>query len=201
MYYLYFQKPFSFFFQRSISSNSPSERNRSPEAKKLKKEDSEGERSDADLVVDDDNMGDSKGNNGMTMTNNNGSNGNRSPRENGTTGSTGDGGSKKDPLSPSSARSTPASSQGKKDEAKTGGGGGSPGAGKILPPVSKAALGALGKRICSDTTRYTKRTRNNIRVYIVKMSLFCYGILVFVFEKLCLESGFSLDQTCMRYKL
>ena len=149
MYYLYFQEPFSFFFQRSISSNSPSERNRSPEAKKLKKEDSEGERSDADLVVDDDNMGDSKGNNGMT---NNG-NGNRSPRENGTTGSTGDGGSKKDPLSPSSARSTPASSQGKKDEAKTGGGGGSPGAGKILPPVSKAALGALGKRICSDTTR------------------------------------------------
>lgn len=188
MYYLYFQEPFSFFFQRSISSNSPSERNRSPEAKKLKKEDSEGERSDADLVVDDDNMGDSKGNNGMT--NNNGSNGNRSPRENGTTGSTGDGGSKKDPLSPSSARSTPASSQGKKDEAKTGGGGGSPGAGKILPPVSKAALGALGKRICSDTTRYTKRTRNNIRVYIVKMSLFCYGILVFVFETLFLESGF-----------
>ena len=188
MYYLYFQEPFSFFFQRSISSNSPSERNRSPEAKKLKKEDSEGERSDADLVVDDDNMGDSKGNNGMT--NNNGSNGNRSPRENGTTGSTGDGGSKKDPLSPSSARSTPASSQGKKDEAKTGGGGGSPGAGKILPPVSKAALGALGKRICSDTTRYTKRTRNNIRVYIVKMSLFCYRFLVFVFEKLCLELGF-----------
>ena len=128
------------------------------------------------------------------MTNN--GNGNRSPRENGTTGSTGDG-SKKDPLSPSSARSTPASSQGKKDEAKTGGGGGSPGAGKILPPVSKAALGALGKSICSDTTRYTKRTRNNIRVYIVKMSLFCYGILVFVFEKLCLESGFFLDQTCI----
>ena len=141
---MYF-KPLSFsIFQRSISSNSPieRERNRSPEAKKLKKEDSEGERSDADLVVDDDNM-DSKGNNGMT---NNG-NGNRSPRENGTTGSTGDG-SKKDPLSPSSARSTPASSQGKKDAAKTGG---SPGAGKILPPVSKAALGALGKRIWADT--------------------------------------------------
>ena len=145
---MYF-KPFSFpIFQRSISSNSPNERNRSPEAKKLKKEDSDGERSDADLVVDDDNI-DSKGNNGMT---NNG-NGNRSPRENGTTGSTGDG-SKKDPLSPSSARSTPASSQGKKDEAKTGG---SPGAGKILPPVSKAALGALGKRIWADTMERTKK--------------------------------------------
>ena len=65
MYYLYFQEPFSFFFQRSISSNSPSERNRSPEAKKLKNEDSEGEHCDDNLVVDDDNI-DSKGNNGMT---------------------------------------------------------------------------------------------------------------------------------------
>ena len=91
-------------------------------------------------MVDDDN--DSKGNNGTTNNN-----GNRSPRENGTSGD----GSKKDPLSPSSARSTPASSLGKKDgEAKTASAG-SPGAGKILPPVSKAALGALGKRISTNT--------------------------------------------------
>ena len=110
----------------------------------MKKEESDGERSDADLVVDDD---ESKAGNGNGIhgglgggggTNNN--NGNRSPRENGSSNATNDAGSKKDPLSPSSARSTPASSSGKKDEAgKTSSS--SPGAGKILPP--KSALGAL----------------------------------------------------------
>jgi hypothetical protein len=58
-------------------------------------------------------------------------NGNRSPRENGIDGS------KKDPLSPSSARSTPASSSGKKDSDKSRA---SPGA-----KVSPKPLGALGK--------------------------------------------------------
>ena len=120
--------------QRSISSNSPGDRNRSPEAKKLKKEESDGERSDADLVVDDDN--DAK----VTTNGNGTNNGNRSPRENGTSGSNGDA-SKKDPLSPSSARSTPASSLGGKKDDKASS---SPGAGKILPPVSKPTLGALG---------------------------------------------------------
>ena len=131
------------------------------EAKKMKKEDSDGERSDADLVVDDDGGGgggglggghDSKatgnGNGihsggGGGIANNN--NGNRSPRENGGSNATNDAGSKKDPLSPSSARSTPASagSLGKKDE--RGGAAGSPGAGKILPP--KSALGALAGKL------------------------------------------------------
>ena len=130
------------------------------EAKKMKKEDSDGERSDADLVVDDDGGGgggglggghDSKatgnGNGihsgGGGIANNN--NGNRSPRENGGSNATNDAGSKKDPLSPSSARSTPASagSLGKKDE--QGGAAGSPGAGKILPP--KSALGALAGKL------------------------------------------------------
>jgi len=125
------------------------------EAKKMKKEDSDGGQSDADLVVDDDGGGghDSKatgnGNgihsSGGGITNNN--NGNRSPRENGGSNATNDAGSKKDPLSPSSARSTPASagSSGKKDEQGSAAGNktssGSPGAGKILPP--KSALGAL----------------------------------------------------------
>ena len=118
----------------SPATSDPHRRSRSPDAKKMKKEQnnegmSEGERSDADLVVDDDDS--SKGNNGTSANNN----GNRSPRENGD-------GSKKDPLSPSSARSTPASSSGKKEEAKTASG--SPGAAKILPPKA-AALGALGK--------------------------------------------------------
>ena len=122
------------------------------EAKKMKKEDSDGEKSDADLVVDDDGGGghDSKatgnGNgihSGGGIANNN--NGNRSPRENGGSNATNDAGSKKDPLSPSSARSTPASagSLGKKDE--QGGAAGSPGAGKILPP--KSALGALAGKL------------------------------------------------------
>ena len=133
------------------------------EAKKMKKEDSDGERSDADLVVDDDGGGgggglggghDSKatgngngihssGGGGGGIANNN--NGNRSPRENGGSNATNDAGSKKDPLSPSSARSTPASagSLGKKDE--QGGAAGSPGAGKILPP--KSALGALAGKL------------------------------------------------------
>ena len=125
------------------------------EAKKMKKEDSDGEKSDADLVVDDDGGGgghDSKatgnGNGihssgGGGIANNN--NGNRSPRENGGSNATNDAGSKKDPLSPSSARSTPASagSLGKKDE--QGGAAGSPGAGKILPP--KSALGALAGKL------------------------------------------------------
>ena len=124
------------------------------EAKKMKKEDSDGEKSDADLVVDDDGGGhDSKatgngngihsGGGGNGIANNN--NGNRSPRENGGSNATNDAGSKKDPLSPSSARSTPASagSLGKKDE--QGGAAGSPGAGKILPP--KAALGALAGKL------------------------------------------------------
>ena len=116
----------------SPATSDPHRRSRSPDAKKMKKEQnemSEGERSDADLVVDDDDS--SKGNNGTSANNN----GNRSPRENGD-------GSKKDPLSPSSARSTPASSSGKKEEAKTASG--SPGAAKILPPKAPA-LGALGK--------------------------------------------------------
>ena len=120
----------------------------------MKKEDSDGERSDADLVVDDD---ESKAGNGNGIhggsgggggTNNN--NGNRSPRENGSSNATNDAGSKKDPLSPSSARSTPASSSGKKDEAgKTSSS--SPGASKILPP--KSALGALaGTKSCCNPT-------------------------------------------------
>ena len=125
------------------------------EAKKMKKEDSDGEKSDADLVVDDDGGGghDSKatgngngihsGGGGNGIANNN--NGNRSPRENGGSNATNDAGSKKDPLSPSSARSTPASagSLGKKDE--QGGAAGSPGAGKILPP--KSALGVLAGKL------------------------------------------------------
>ena len=108
---------------------SPGERPRSPESKKLKKEESDGEKSDQDLVVDDSNEAPA-------------TNGNKSPRENGTDGSN----SKKDPLSPSSARSTPASTSG-------GGGGGdrkkddkqstSPGAAKITPPAGKG-LGTLG---------------------------------------------------------
>ena len=103
----------------------------------MKKEESDGERSDADLVVDDDDSKAGNCSNGGTapVANNNG---NRSPRENGD-------GSKKDPLSPSSARSTPASSSGKKEEAKTASS--SPGAAKILPPKG---LGALGKK----TTRF-----------------------------------------------
>ena len=126
----------------SPATSDPHRRSRSPDAKKMKKEQnemSEGERSDADLVVDDDDS--SKGNNGTSANNN----GNRSPRENGGSNATNDAGSKKDPLSPSSARSTPASagSLGKKDE--QGGAAGSPGAGKILPP--KSALGALAGKL------------------------------------------------------
>ena len=52
---------------------SPGERARSPESKKLKKEESDGEKSDQDLVVDD-------SNDGQTPA----TNGNKSPRENGT---------------------------------------------------------------------------------------------------------------------
>ena len=123
------------------------------EAKKMKKEDSDGEKSDADLVVDDDGgcghdskaTGNGNGihSGGGGIANNN--NGNRSPRENGGSNATNDAGSKKDPLSPSSARSTPASagSLGKKDE--QGGAAGSPGAGKILPP--KSALGVLAGKL------------------------------------------------------
>lgn len=109
----------------------------------MKKEDSDGEHgSDADLVVDDDQESKSINNNG-----------NRSPRENGN-----DAGSKKDPLSPSSARSTPASSSGgKKDKAGAKTASSSPEAGKILPP--KSALGALAgtshELYASDNLYYT----------------------------------------------
>ena len=78
-----------------------------------------------DLVVDDSNDGQTNGN------------GNRSPRENGIDGL------KKDPLSPSSARSTPASSSGKKDSDKSRS---SPGA-----KVSPKPLGALGKQFVLQT--------------------------------------------------
>ena len=73
-----------------------------------------------DLVVDDSNDGQT--------------NGNRSPRENGIDGSV-----KKDPLSPNSARSTPASSSGKKDADKARA---SPGA-----KVSPKPMGALGNTL------------------------------------------------------
>ncbi len=91
--------------------------------KKEERDTSDGERSDQDLVVDDSNDGQQNGN------------GNRSPRENGIDGA----GIKKDPLSPSSARSTPASSSGKKDLDKSRS---SPGA-----KVSPKPLGALGKDV------------------------------------------------------
>ena len=91
----------------------------------MKKEESDGEKSDQDLVVDDSNDAPA-------------TNGNKSPRENGTDGVNG----KKDPLSPSSARSTPASTAGgdrKKDDKPST----SPGAAKTSPPIPKG-LGALG---------------------------------------------------------
>ena len=108
---------------------SPSADSNHSEAKKMKKEDSDGEHgSDADLVVDDDTDSVAKNNGGNVVNNN----GNRSPRENGNDSKKGD------PLSPSSARSTPASSSSKKEEKTST----SPGAGKILPPTSKPSLGA-----------------------------------------------------------
>ena len=91
----------------------------------MKKEESDGEKSDQDLVVDDSNDAPA-------------TNGNKSPRENGPDGVNG----KKDPLSPSSARSTPASNSGgdrKKDEKMST----SPGAAKTSPPTAKG-IGTLG---------------------------------------------------------
>merc|ERR1719351_79673 len=109
--------------ERQRKSMSPAERSRSPESKKLKKEESDGDKSDTDLVVDDSNDAPA-------------TNGNKSPRENGTENG------KKDPLSPSSARPTPASTSGgdrkKEDKPST-----TPEAAKITPPATKA-LGALG---------------------------------------------------------
>ena len=116
----------------SSSGNPNADRPRSPEAKKLKKEDDDGEKSDGDLVVDDNNA---------EGANNGTSNGNRSPKENGTNGD-----SKKDPHSPSSQRSTPGSTakkEGEKPAAPAGAAGASPGL-KLSPPVSKALAG-LGK--------------------------------------------------------
>ena len=140
----------------------------------MKKEDSDGERSDADLVVDDDESKAGNGNgihggsNGSGATTNN--NGNRSPRENGSSNATNDAGSKKDPLSPSSARSTPASSSGKKDEAgKTSSS--SPGASKILPP--KSALGALAG---------TKSCCNPLWKVVKKSSFFSFGSLAIFYR-------------------
>ena len=125
---------FSPFFQRTSSSISPAgsaaDRSRSPDAKKMKKEETSEDGAaaaaekgaDEDLVVDDAN--DSAP-----------ANGNRSPKENGATN--GDSGSKKDPMSPSSQRSTPGS---KKDGAESSKSGASPRA-KMSPPVSKALVG------------------------------------------------------------
>ena len=133
-----------FFQRRSISPGSSSgggqnlrtERSRSPEAKKLKKEEDEGDRSDQDLVVDDTNEGANananSANGAQTAPHNPTANGNRSPKEN---GNNSDSGKSKDPLSPSSQRSTPAS-LGKKEEKR----GTSPGI-KLSPPVSKALAG------------------------------------------------------------
>lgn len=137
-------------FQRaSRSPIATDQRSRSPlEAKKMKKEDEDGDRSDQDLVVDDSNdavgapASSSSTRPGKTTSNGSASgsmatNGNRSPKENGS-----DCG-KKDPHSPNSARSTPASIGKKDDKALSA----SPGVGqaKMSPPVSKALAG-LGKK-------------------------------------------------------
>ncbi|XP_059081773.1 protein groucho-like isoform X1 [Tigriopus californicus] len=134
---------------RRRASRSPmatDQRSRSPlEAKKMKKEDEDGDRSDQDLVVDDSNdaVGASSSSSRPGKTTSNGSasgslatNGNRSPKEN---GGVSECGGKKDPHSPNSARSTPASIGKKDDKALSA----SPGVGqaKMSPPVSKALAG------------------------------------------------------------
>ena len=122
------------------TSISPGDRTRSPESKKLKKEESDGERSDQDLVVDDANEGsnNAKTNGGTTTPAAATTNGNKSPKENGTDGA----GSRKDPHSPASARSTPGSSSGKKEESGKPPRS-SPGA-KVSPPTTKPPAGPLG---------------------------------------------------------
>ena len=113
-----------------------------PEAKKMKKEDSDGDKSDGDLVVDDDTGagGDCKN---TTTDRTSNINGKGSPREHNSNANN-DSGSKREPLSPSSARSTPASAaSGKKDDlGKTTSS--SPGAGKTLPP--KSSLSTISGR-------------------------------------------------------
>ena len=79
-----------------------------------------------DLVVDDSNDGQT--------------NGNRSPRENGIDGSSG---IKKDPLSPSSARSTPASSSGKKDSDKSRSSPGAKVSPKPMPAIGESSITRL----------------------------------------------------------
>ncbi len=136
----------------TAGGNSGNERGgRSPDAKRAKKDvgdvDGGGDKSDQDLVVDDSNDQPP-------------ANGSRSPKENG-----GDGGGKnsKDPLSPSSQRSTPASSKG--GAAKEEKPGSSP-RNKMSPPVAKGLAGLgecsgkkkkgslcckVGPEVCSST--------------------------------------------------
>ena len=132
------------FQRKSLSPENANDRNRSPEAKKLKKEEDDavagggGEKGEADqdLVVDD---------NDNDKAASAPPNGNRSPRENG--GSNGDAAKKEGStgaVSPSSARSTPASgaSGGKKEEKAGEGGAALPA--KLSPPAARALAG-LGK--------------------------------------------------------
>lgn len=116
------------------TSLSPGSATRSPDAKKMKKEEDDGDKSDQDLVVDD---------------NGNDANGTKSPKENGNQNGNGGDSKKGDPLSPSSQRSTPASLKGGKDMASAAAAdksSASPGA-KISPPVTKAALAGIGNEI------------------------------------------------------
>ena len=133
----------SSFQRKSLSPENANDRNRSPEAKKLKKEEDDDKvekgEADQDLVVDDND------NNAAAVAP---PNGNRSPRENG--GSNGDASAKKEgstgAVSPSSARSTPASGAsggGGKKEEKAGEGGAAVPA-KMSPPAARALAG-LGK--------------------------------------------------------